>query len=327
MFASKIYSSLRRPWAKAILTSCALAASLASASAAMAGDPIPTAAAAAGYRMETLAVDTFNTTTVDQKLTYKPGFKMYYFNFDGMPPAPGLSTYNSDGSITLATNQNGWNGYGSFLVSAGKLISAPYFRGIAFGGGGYYEATLSFNAALVNTNNGSWPAWWAMSLEHMDGDHGDQWAGQRPGYMHYVEPDFFEYDAGASVAGWGGNVHDWYGVNNAGNYMLPWNVVFRPVPANTNFSQYHRYGFLWIPATAMKKGSFSYYFDGVQIGATTYYTKFNNQPPVPGANQPWTFGIIDQQHLVLIIGSGPPVPMKVKTIQVWQASAAGNLHN
>jgi hypothetical protein len=327
MFASKISSSLRRTWAGVTLTSFAVSATLVSATGAMAADPIPTAAAAAGYRMETLAVDTLNATTVDQRLTYAPGYKLYYFNFDGMPPAPGLTTFNSDGSATVATNQNGWNGYGSFLVSAGKISGGAGFRGTAFGGGGYYEATLSFNAALVNVNNGSWPAWWSMSLEHLNGDKGDQWAGQRPGFMHYVEPDFFEYDAGASVAGWGGNVHDWYGVNNSGNYMLPWGTVFRPVAASTNFSQYHRYGFLWKPATATAKGSFSYYFDGVQVGATTYYTKFNNQAPPPGANTPWTFGIIDQQHMVLIVGTGPPAPMKIKTVQVWQASAAGNLHN
>ena len=104
MFASKISSCLRRPWARAILTSFALSASLASASAAMAGDPIPTAAAAAGYRMETLAVNSFNATTVDQKLTYKAGFKMFYFNFDGMTPQPSLTTFNSDGSVNVANH-------------------------------------------------------------------------------------------------------------------------------------------------------------------------------------------------------------------------------
>jgi hypothetical protein len=49
----------------------------------------------------------------------------------------------------------------------------------------------------------------------------------------------------------------------------------------------------------MAKGSLTYYFDGVQVGAPITYTKFTNQAPKPNASTPWSFGIIDQQHLVL----------------------------
>lgn len=349
MFASKLGSISLRPkrsavratdhaaafrlGASALVGACALGSCLAATPAnasgfrmqavAAGGDAIPAAAAAAGYRMETLAVDQLTPSTVDSKLTYASGFQLYYFNFEGMTPDPSTTTFNADGSAVSSTTKTGWNAYGSFMTSAGVIRGGPGFRGTAFGGGGYFEATMSFNAALVNTANGAWPAWWSMALEHMI-SKGDQWPGQRPGYEHFIEPDFFEYDTGHG-ASYGGAVHDWYGVNNSGNYYNP-NFV-RNVPSTTNFSQYHRYGFLWKPATATTKGSLSYYFDGVQVGATYTYTKWTNQPPPPGANTPWTFGVIDSRHLVLIIGTGPPAPMQIKSIQVWQPSGVNNLHN
>lgn len=324
MFATKIASILPGKGAAALVAACTLTSFVATAPA-KAADPIPTAAAAAGFRMETLAVNQFNSQTVDINKTYGSGYKMYFFNFEGMVPDTSLTTLNADGSVTTATSKTGWNAYGSFLTSASKINSGPGFRGTAFGGGGYFEATLAFNPAGVNTANGAWPAWWSMALEHMI-LKGDQWPGMRPGYEHYIEPDFFEYDT-SHGANYGGNIHDWYGMNNAGNYGMPFSTVLRNVPTTTDFNQYHRYGFLWTPATATKKGTLSYYFDGVKVGATTTYTQWTNQPPVPGPNQPWTFGVIDHCHLVLIIGTGPPVPMQVKSIQVWQANGMQNLHN
>ena len=111
---------------------------------------------------------------------------------------------------------------------------------------------------------------------------GDQWPGQRPGYEHFVEPAFFEYDLGQTKS-YGGAVHDWYGVYNStcSNYCNYYNPNFaRAVPSTTNFNTYHRYGLLWKPATAAAKGSLTYYFDGVQVGPTyTYYAKLDQ----PGA--------------------------------------------
>jgi hypothetical protein len=338
MLASKVESNSRRPSRSTVKAGHGaairgIAAALAAASAmaacllgapANAADPIPAAAAAAGYRMETLASDSFSPTNVDMKTTYAPGYQWYFMNFFGLTPLPGTTTFNADGSVNVATTITGWTSYGAFLSSAGAIGGTPGFRGTAYGGGGYFEATFAFNNAAVNTNNG-WPAWWAYALEQYLGKS-TQWAGQRPGYRHFIETDFFEYDAGNGNQ-YGGNLHDWYGVNNSGNYQLPWSTVVRLVPSSTNFNQYHRYGFLWKPATPMTKGAMSYYFDGVQVGPTTYYSKFTNQAPPPGANTPWTFGVTDQQHLVLILSTGPPVPLQVKSVQVWQASAINNRHN
>ena len=325
MFASKIASILPGGGATALVAAFALS-SILTAAPAHAADPLPAPAAAAGYRMETLASNSFSPANVDMKTTYARGYQWYFLNFFGLTPLPATTTFNSDGSINVATTVTGWTQEGSNIGSAGAISGSPGFRGTAYGGGGYFEATFAFNNTAVNTSLG-WPSWWGYSLEQFTWNQGKaQWPGQRPGYQHYIEADFFEYDAGV-VAGYGGTLHDWYGVNSSGNYQLPWSSAGRNVPSNTNFNQYHRYGFLWKPATATAKGALSYYFDGVQVGPTTYYTKWTNQPPAPSAATPWTFGVIDHQHLVLILGTGPPVAMQVKSVHVWQASAANNLHN
>jgi hypothetical protein len=262
-------------------------------------------------------------------LTYGPGYQWYFANFFGQVPQSATTTLNNDGSATVAdfgANEN------TTLSSAAQISSAPYFRGTAFGGGGYFEATLAFNAATINTSTG-WPAWWSMALEHLVGLPGQQWTGQASGYTHYIEPDFMEKEDTNSTD-FGGAVHDWYGVyltTCSGqvycNYATPYNIANRVLPAATNFSQYHRYGLLWVPATATKSGSITYFFDGVQVGSTINYTQYTNQAPVPTATTPWTFGVIDKQHLVLILGTGASTPMQVQSVTVWQASTANNMYN
>jgi len=292
----------------------------------------PAQAAAAGYNTETFATaSNFTTNTVDMGLTNGAGYQWYFFNFFGYATSSALTTLNSDGSVTLASFSSG-SPY-TDMSSAAAIATAPYYRGTAFGGGAYFEAVLAFNASSVN-EVGGWPAWWTMSLEHLAGLSTEKWTGQVAGYEHFVEPDIFEADLGSAYPNaYGGNTHDWYGLWGSSacpsycNVQLPFTTVVRPVPTTTKFSQYHKYGLLWIPATATKKGSLTYYFDGVQVGPKTNYSEFTNQPPVPTTATPWTFGVIDKQHMVLILGTGASTPMHVYSVKVWQASAANNMHN
>lgn len=292
---------------------------------------VPPQAAAVGYRTETFAtVSNFTPQTVDQKLTYASGYQWYFFNLCSTVPARlPTTTLNTDGSITVASFTNNFE---ATIASAAEIPAAPYFRGAAFGGGGYFEATLSFDAKAVNLGTG-WPAWWTLALEEADGHHGDQWVGQKTGYEHFIEPDIFEYDQGAAhPAAYYGSIHDWSGIWNATcksycEVSSSYDISVRPVPTGTNFSAYHRYGLLWVPATATKKGSITYYFDGGQVGRAITYSQFTNQAPPPTAATPWTFGVIDRQHLVLILGAGSSTPMRVQSVTVWQASRANNLYH
>jgi hypothetical protein len=79
-----------------------------------------------------------------------------------------------------------------------------------------------------------------------------------------------------------------------------------------------------VPATDKSPGYAQYYFDGVATPDKITWTKFHGEIDNPGTT-PWTFGIIDQQHLAILLDSGPGQPMTVKSVNVWQASPAGNL--
>jgi hypothetical protein len=294
----------------------------------LSGVSAPPQAAAAGYTTLTFGtMSNFTRSTVDMAMTGAPGYQWYFSS------SSGASTLNADGSITI----------GSFTSSFGNLSSITRsglsWHGTAIGGGAYLEATLAFDPTTINTATG-WPSWWTYSLEHDevifgDGAAYDQWAGQGNGFEHFIEPDIME-KMNASSSDYYGFVHDHYGYYEvpfvgcalAGgycDYQTPFNVADRRVPAGTNFNQYHRYGLLWIPATATRQGSLTYYFDGVQVGPSVTWTQYVGQAPPPGASSPWTFGVIDQQHLILIFGTSATTPMRIKQIVVWQASTANDL--
>ena len=73
------------------------------------------------------------------------------------------------------------------------------------------------------------------------------------------------------------------------------------VPVDTDFTQYHRID-LWVPATATRDGYAEYCFDNRKVGGTIAWSQYTNQEPPP--KPPLTFGIIDKNHLVLILGTG-----------------------
>jgi hypothetical protein len=164
-----------------------------------------------------------------------------------------------------------------------------------------------------------------------------QWVGQPSGYEHYIEPDIME--SWGSATSYGGFVHDWYGLYRetcrvtAGfcNYATPGYVATRRLPAGTKIAagQYHRYGLLWIPASATRKGSLTWFFDGRPIGAVVSWSRYDGlrQRPPPSLFTPWTFGVIDGQHLILNLAGGAASPLRVRRVVVWQASAADDLRN
>jgi hypothetical protein len=70
----------------------------------------------------------------------------------------------------------------------------------------------------------------------------------------------------------------------------------------------------------------SAYFDGVLVGHTRTWTQYTNQPPTP-VGQPWLFGRMDQEHLFFILSTGFGQPFTIKSVNVWQKSAASNITN
>jgi hypothetical protein len=139
---------------------------------------------------------------IDWQNTGAIGFQWYLNKaLGGKPTPPSRLTVNRDGSLTL----NGGE------INA---FSAPTSHGMGFGGGACFEATFSFDPqSVVGNYQKTWPAWWAMSLEHFLNLPAQHWTGQPSNVMHFAEMDFFEYDtwnwAGQNT--YGGATHDWGG--------------------------------------------------------------------------------------------------------------------
>lgn len=293
----------------------------------------PAPAQGAGYCTKTFATDlTFKAGAggIDTGLTYATGFQWYLFNCVGTTPTAANVAVNSDGSVSVG---QGGNTFNANLSSAGCIAGAPKYIGTAFGGGAYFEATLLFTSSSQTITTG-FPAWWTLPLEHMTNPATDSWSGQVANYVAYYEGDIMENFLGNfslttsqyNVT----NIH-WSGVFNSTcppTYCSYTEAVTKTLANAGQFGNYHRYGLLWIPATASVRGSLSYYFDG-QLIATRFYSQWvaASDAPPPSASAPFTFGVVDGQHLVLLLGSQNAVPLQVANVDVWQASSASNLHN
>ncbi len=275
----------------------------------------PPQAAVVGYNTLTFNTEVFSTANVDNSATYAPGFKWYLRNWFG----------NTSTSIAFSG--------GAAVIDASSIttvgINGSTWHGKAFGGGGYFEATFSFSPTLV-TNT---PIFWGMSVEHVDPSGVDHWPGQASTYEHFSEADFVEYFPTNALYRYHVNLRDWYGIFGttcgAGIYcnVDPSFDLYTNSQIVINFAKPHTYGFLWVPATMSTMGSATWYMDNVAMQTQTWslYAAPPDSPP-PTA-QPWLFGIIDQQHMGIVLeqqgATGRPVTLT--SVRVWQLSNAGNV--
>lgn len=243
------------------------------------------------------------------------GFEWYPWSFFGNP-VPGVDQFVASRTLGSLGVTGGAGTHGGQLCTAAKTATGDWV-GTTFAGGGYFEADLSFDPELVNTEK-SWPAFWSMAIEHLVGGD-EQWPGQAPGFAHFIEVDFFEYlvaEAEGANA-YGANLHDWYGIwPDMTNAQLPYSQVVRRAPQNTDWKQRHKLGGLWKPATASAQGSMTFYFDDVQVGQPATWDRLDpSSAPPPGGSK---FGILDHQRLALIVGSGVGHVLQVHGVRVWQ---------
>ncbi len=313
----------------AVGTSIPNGGNAASGGATSASDRLPDAAVASGYTLNTFHTGPFSATNVDLANSGNSGYQWYLNNPFGFAPTPNSAvTINSDGSLTLTGTANAFN--------------VGQSQGIGFGGGAYFEATISFDPSRVNVATRSWPSWWAMALEHFLALPGEHWTGQPSSYMHFIETDFFEYDTAgfAGESSYGGATHDWWGVwptcdSTNSNYCnvtndgkgTPFNNFVINVPTTIDFTQPHRYGYLWVPATGTRQGFAQYYFDSQPNNDKITWSQYNcDAPPAPEPGTvSWTFGVLDCNHPALVLSTGPDAPMTVYSVNVWQGSIDANL--
>jgi hypothetical protein len=281
-------------------------------------------AAAAGYTQHTYSASNFSAANVDIGASYARGFNLYLSNFFGSQTPSNAVTFNADGSLSAlyAGNMN------LTLSSCAAIGAAPGFVGKAFGGGAFITAQIAFDPATVDMTKG-WPSFWTMAAEHLCGLD-IQWPGQPAGYGHFIEADIFEFIRSQTLypKAFASTLHDWYGVWSP---TAGWQVVDSDFndgtmtqSVGTDYTQINTVGMLWIPATPTTDGSIRFFFNDSQVGPAITWKQFADQAPPPGS--PWTFGVIDRQHLALIVGSASGA-IKVKSIDVWQTSDANNLIN
>jgi len=244
---------------------------------------VPAPAAAVGYDTQTFGP----AVTLGQNWTP--------FSYFGVNPSSIQATQNADGSVTILDSGDN---YGA------QLASIP-----AFGGGGYFEATLSFPIPASGGGGG----FWSGDSQGLQGNNGG----------NGVEVDIAEFDdAAADQAGdyYQIQYHNWYGPQGSGKQVYPnppGETGNATVPAGTDFSQPQTYGMLWVPATASTQGYMQFFFNGTQVGNTITWNQYiSGQSALQNP-----FAVIDSRQLTLLLGTGGP-PETVCSVSVWQASAA-----
>ncbi len=248
---------------------------------------------------------------------------------------------NSDGSVTL---DGTGEGYGNGLASA-TPPSGGSFAGQTFGKGGYFEATMKSTGPY---------SFWANDFESMgySSNGGDlterQWPGQAAGFGDWIEADMAEFD---STGVYGGAMHNWYDDNSCSgnsfstNSLSPPGTVacgvntlnsgssFNQLPTNccagADFTAYHQFGFLWVPATSTTQGFAKWFFDRQQVGNTITWNQYNPAlapPPVDlGTGGSSAYSILDVRHLALILGGNSGATNTISAVQVWQTDGSGDL--
>lgn len=287
---------------------------------------IPNQATNVGYCTNTF--ESYFNKDVDIYNIKNTNFKWFtdrFFNWDAVP----ISSFKyTDEGLIIKTGRN------YEIATAAPAKGGKKWVGIAFGGGGYFEAELKFDPnTVLKSDRVGWPSFWSMSIEHLANFPSKQWYGQPDGYDHFIEVDFFEYyfKEFADREFYIGNMHDTYGIwkvtcpgKQFCMHSLPYSEARKRVPSDTDFNVFHKYGFLWVPATKNSLGYGQFYFDDQPIGNKITWEIFDDQPP-SRKKEKWTFGILDRQHIVIILGTGLNQPLNVRSVKVWQKNSNNNL--
>jgi hypothetical protein len=277
----------------ALIFALALVTPGAGASVAERTTPVPEPAAAVG----------FDTQTFGPNVTI--GSNWHKFDFYGVNPSSVNVIQHADGSVTI---NPGGNDYGAQLSTASVGTTDRNFSGIAFGGGGYFQATMSGTGPM---------AFWANDIETMNGVSTGTGAAPQNSWM---EADIAEFD---SPGAYGFTMHNWYGAVGSGDVV---NADENGAsPPGANYTQPNAYGMLWVPATATTQGYVKFYFNGQQVGNTITWNKYKPGSGPPSLSNGTAFSVLDQLHLALILGAGSSTSTTVYNVEVWQASAVNDI--
>ena len=289
----------------------------------------------AGYQL--VFDDEFTSLgTIDINNTQAPGFNWYVqYPFGPYPTSP--SAFSQNGSVLTINVQpdgsyNAWQ-----MCTTATVAGAPNgYVGNAWTGEWYIEAAFAFDNTVVDH---SWdaPAFWGESVEHCthNVNQADQWPGQIPNYVHFIEDDWFEYNRYGYTgypACFGAHYIDWSGPDTALINVSPNPAYTNVVVPGIDWTQFNRIGCHHIPASAANGwlGSRTMYVNGVKTTNQTNPIMWlgNQWPGTPaqlatsqdGLPASFTYSATDNMHISAIFGSHIDVPLHIDYMRVWQAN-------
>lgn len=223
----------------------------------------------------------------------------------------GVGTYQLDAPVTIASPTK-------LLTKAASNI------GRLFPAGGYFEATVSYDATQTQTSGGTngFPSFWIQAkrglyLQSIESGWGAQ--------GRFGEIDIWEGKDNTRIDDF--NVFDWINYNGGtharGGY---------PNFGITNSVQQgygaidtaeHKFALLWVPKSKNGgTGLLKWYRDDVQVGSTVSYST-GSSPNASPFNPDDVFSILENDQFVLMLQSGGnragrAYPLKVRNVNVWR---------
>ncbi len=256
----------------------------------------PEAAAEAGYTSLVFYDDFDDPSTVDWEGTGEAGYKWYIDRPFGWDPLQEGDVVIADSVATIAPKKSCANwGIATYSTKGDTGAAWTY---------AYFEARVRISTDMTKadlTEKGQ-PAFWSFSKAHTTGKDEGRWG----------EIDFYEVafeDDGTFMNTLVTSMHDTREKEEGGQHSL----------SNTNNT--HQYfvtdewqtiGCLWTP------GSVTWYLDGGYISQTTYSADGMPEPASSTNQEKGCFSILDQEEMLVILGSGPCWPMEVDWVRVWQ---------
>lgn len=230
-------------------------------------ESVPPQASAVGYLTQTLA-----SSLVSSEFNFGPCTSASTWaglNFNSQTPSTSASvSFAGPGYSTIGVA----NERAEFSSACQDPVGTQNWHGTVYGGGGYFEMIGAYNTnTLQGLSPSSWPSFWCVDIECNKGvmsgfiDPNCWWNGQglitSSIYAHPVEVDIFEGDAWSfSSPGHSDWIADtmreaWgiFGSTCTAYCAITTPITVRPeyqTIGQQDYNQFHRYGFLWVPATS-----------------------------------------------------------------------------
>lgn len=217
----------------------------------------------------------------------------------------------------------------------------------------------SGSTLLINTTTNSHTPAVRINIQTVSGAFTEAW--NYTNYADDIETDAAEFDNTNDHA-WA--LHNWHGTAND-DVAAVWGGPLSSCPGGgptctwvgptlngvvVDYTQYHTYGFLWVPATSTTQGYTQYYFDNTAVSNKLFYNLYNpNAAPPPVANAATNcvpsiyisdhnsvvctvpassaWSVMDTRHLMFIFGGATGSTVTFQSMSVWQATNQGNLVN